>query len=125
MKDLVAEIRSRYDDRMIILNAPPIHACADATILAEQSDYVVLSVPYGRVTKAEIADAVRAIGPAKIAGVVFCDEPRVPSFRAGELFREAMRQIRRPIDLLRRIIGGGPAGDVPVGARQGSTSSAK
>lgn len=105
MKDLVAEIRARYDDRMIILNAPPVRACADATILAEQSDYVVLAVPYGRVTMAEISDAARAVGAAKVAGVVFFDEPRVPSIGPGELLREAIRQLAHPVAFFRRLVG--------------------
>lgn len=109
MKDLVAEIRSRYDDRMIILNAPPIHACADATILAEQSDYVVLSVPYGRVTMAEVSDAVRAVGAAKVAGVIFFDEPRVPSIGFGELLRETIGQLTHPLAFIKRLVGASAA----------------
>ncbi len=105
MKDLVAEIRSRYDDRLIVLSAPPIGSCADATILAEQSDYVVLSVPYGRVTMAEISEAVRAVGAQKIAGVIFSDQPRFPAIRAREVIKEAFRQFLRPAELFRHVFG--------------------
>jgi Mrp family chromosome partitioning ATPase len=105
MKDLVAEVRSRYDDRLIVLSAPPIGSCADATILAEQSDYVVLSVPYGRVTMAEISDAVRAVGAQKVAGVIFCEQPRFPAMRAREIIAEAFRQFLHPVELMRRVFG--------------------
>jgi Mrp family chromosome partitioning ATPase len=105
MKDLVTEIRSRYDDRLIVLSAPPIGSCADATILAEQSDYVVLSVPYGRVTMAEISDAVRAVGAQKVAGVIFCEQPRFPAISAREVIKEALRQFLHPVELLRRVFG--------------------
>ncbi len=105
MKDLVAEIRSRYDDRLIVMSAPPIGSCADATILAEQSDYVVLSVPYGRVTMAEISDAVRAVGAQKVAGVIFCEQPRFPAMSAREIIMEALRQFLHPVELLRRLVG--------------------
>jgi Mrp family chromosome partitioning ATPase len=105
MKDLVAEIRSRYDDRLIVLSAPPIGSCADATILAEQSDYVVLSVPYGRVTMAEINDAVRAVGAQKVAGVIFSEQPRFPAMHAREIIAEAFRQFLHPVELMRRVFG--------------------
>lgn len=105
MKDMIAEIRARYDDRMIVLNAPPIGSCADATILAEQSDYVVLSVPYGRVTAAQIADAARAVGTQKVAGVMFCEQPRFPALRFIDVLSEAFRQFTRPVELARRVFG--------------------
>jgi Mrp family chromosome partitioning ATPase len=105
MKDLVADIRSRYDDRLIVLSAPPIGSCADAAILAEQSDYVVLSVPYGKVTMTEISEAVRAVSAQKVAGVIFCEQPRFPAINAREMIIDVFRQFMHPVDTMRRVFG--------------------
>jgi protein-tyrosine kinase len=78
MRQLLKGIRNRYPDRYIIMDAPPIVEAADTRILAEISDYVLLVVPYGRSTEAQIGAAVKAIGKQKLLGIIFNDEPRLP-----------------------------------------------
>ena len=71
MRRFISELRSRYRDRYIIIDAPPIGASADARILAELSDYVMLVVPHGQVTAEQIQSSVDAIAPQKLAGIIF------------------------------------------------------
>lgn len=80
MKRLLKSIKERYPDRYIIIDAPPVIHSADARILAEVCDYAILVVPYGRATDAQVLKASKAIGAHKLIGIVFNDEPQLPSF---------------------------------------------
>jgi protein-tyrosine kinase len=71
MRRFLQELRLRYRDRYIVIDAPSIGASADARILAELSDYVVLVVPYGKVTDAQLQASIEAVGESKLAGVIF------------------------------------------------------
>ncbi len=71
MRLLMDSLRSRYPDRYIFLDAPPVRGAPDARILAELADIVVLVAGYGRDTPAAIAQAAANFDPAKFAGVVF------------------------------------------------------
>jgi exopolysaccharide/PEP-CTERM locus tyrosine autokinase len=80
MKRLLDSIRERYRERYVIIDAPPMTESADTQILAELCDYVLLVVPYARVTDTQISACIKAIGDKKLAGVVFNDEPTFPPF---------------------------------------------
>ena len=77
MRELLANIKRRYTDRFIIIDAPPIIESADSRILAEQCDFVLLVVPYGKVTEADVQTAAKTIAPNKLAGAVFNNEPQL------------------------------------------------
>jgi protein-tyrosine kinase len=83
MRELLNELRGRYIDRYIVLDAPPIVESADARVLVELADFAVLVVPYGSATEAQIAAAAKIIGEKKLLGVVFSDVPRLPKERLG------------------------------------------
>ncbi len=68
---LMAEIKHKYSDRHIIIDAPPIMRSADARILMDVCDQVLLVVPYGRDTNSDIKAAAMVIGSQKFSGVVF------------------------------------------------------
>lgn len=85
MRELLNELRARYTDRYIVLNAPPIVESADARVLVELADYVVLVVPYGSVTETQIADAAKMVGSGKLLGAVFSDMPWLPAGHRGVL----------------------------------------
>ena len=70
MKQLIAEISARYPERYPIIDAPSICESADARILLDLCDRVVLIVPYGLCTKDDVENAVNVIGKEKLAGVV-------------------------------------------------------
>jgi len=70
MQEFIGIIKRRYADRYIILNAPPLEETADAAILSEIADYIVLVVPYGRVTESRINKAVKLLPREKMAGII-------------------------------------------------------
>ncbi len=78
MNQLLDNIKQRYNERFVIIDAPPMTESADTQILAALCDYVVLVVPYGRVTDTQIDSCIKAIGEKKLIGVVFNDEPGPP-----------------------------------------------
>ncbi len=75
MRDLMEDLRDRYDDRYIIVDAPSITHSADAEILSSFCDYVLLVVPYGKATESQVLSAAKAIDEGKLLGVVFNNEP--------------------------------------------------
>ncbi|WP_114282401.1 P-loop NTPase family protein [Acidiferrobacter thiooxydans] len=76
MRDLIAHLRDRYPDRYIVLDAASPAEAADASVLAEIADFVLLVVPYGKVTESQIWSAAKGIDEQKFLGVVFNDEPQ-------------------------------------------------
>ncbi len=71
MRLLIDSMQSRYPDRYIFLDSPPVHGGPDARILADLADAVVLVAGYGHDTPAAINHAAGSFDPAKFAGVVF------------------------------------------------------
>ncbi len=70
MQEFIGIIKRRYADRYIILNAPPLETSADAAILSEVVDYIIVVVPYGRVTESRISKALKLLPQEKIAGII-------------------------------------------------------
>lgn len=71
MRLLLDSLRSRYPDRYIFLDGPPVRGGPDARILGDLADAIVLVTGYGRDTPAAIAQAAANFDPGKFAGVVF------------------------------------------------------
>jgi len=71
MRLLLDSLRSRYPDRYVLLDSPPVIGSPDARILADLADVVVLVAGYGRDTSSTIAQAATNFDPAKFAGVLF------------------------------------------------------
>lgn len=71
MEVFVTEIKSRYPDRFIVLDAPSIQQSTEARILSRYCDHALVLVPFGRVVTEEVLSAVDAVGKEKFAGVVF------------------------------------------------------
>jgi capsular exopolysaccharide synthesis family protein len=78
LRNLFDEIKKRYEQRYIIVDAPPLTESADARILAQACDYVILVVPYGKATEEQVLANARAIGKEKLLGTVFNNEMRLP-----------------------------------------------
>jgi len=70
MQEIISVLKRRYADRYIILNAPPLEVSADAAILSEVVDYIIIVVPYGRVSKSRINKSVKLLPKEKIAGII-------------------------------------------------------
>lgn len=75
MRLLVDSLRSRYPDRYLFLDSPPVRGAPDARILADIADVVILVAGYARDTPDDIARAAANFDPNKFAGVVFNEGP--------------------------------------------------
>lgn len=71
MEELITELKGRYNERFVIIDAPPINSSPDARVLADLCDYVVLVVPYGKVTRLQITAGINSVPSKKFAGLVF------------------------------------------------------
>ena len=71
MLNFIEEVKSRYPDRYIFIDAPPIVSSSEARILAEIVDMVLLVVPHGKVTTDLVDSAVDIVGQEKLAGLVY------------------------------------------------------
>lgn len=71
MAEFFSSIKSRYSDRFILVDAPPILSSAETRILADLCDMAVLVIPYGKVSQAQIDAGVSIIDKDKLAGIVF------------------------------------------------------
>jgi Mrp family chromosome partitioning ATPase len=71
MLSFIEEIRSRYSDRYIFIDSPPITESSEARILAEIADVVILVVPHARATYEQVELAIEVVGKDKLAGLVY------------------------------------------------------
>jgi len=78
LKTLLDHLKRRYSDRYVIVDTPPIAENADARILAQLCDYVLIVVPYGRVSESRVLAAMEAVGEGRLCGVVLNDDPALP-----------------------------------------------
>lgn len=72
---LFDHLRRRYSDRTIVVDMPPVGEVADARIIGQLCDGVVLVVPYGRVTSDQVEQALERIGHNRLVGTVFNRQP--------------------------------------------------
>jgi len=70
MSDLLKEVKTRYNDRYIIVDLPPPNFTAEANALARQVDGILLVIQYGGSRREIIKDMIASVGKEKILGVV-------------------------------------------------------
>ena len=104
MKQMLSSVRQRYAERFIIIDAPPTSETADTQILAELCDYIVLVVPYGKVTNGQVEASIKSIDSKKLIGVVFNNEPAVPAIDWKETIRTSFVPLRNWLLQLTRKI---------------------
>ncbi len=71
MQILIDAVKRRYPDRYIFLDAPAIGESADARIIYELCDYIILVIPYGKVTESKLTKILDSLNRNKIIGVIF------------------------------------------------------
>lgn len=80
MRILIKDITRRYPrERFTVIDAPPVDEVPDVELLNEYADYILLTVPYGKVSENQVKAAVAKLDSSKLLGVVMSDAPRVPS----------------------------------------------
>ncbi len=70
MFNLIAELASRYQDRIIIFDTPPLLITSEAQVLAGLAGQVVLIVEADRTLKHDVEDAVEMLDSTKPIGLV-------------------------------------------------------
>jgi exopolysaccharide/PEP-CTERM locus tyrosine autokinase len=70
MKTLVQDLKSRYDDRYIIIDSSPILATTEPSVLNEMVDGIILVIKSGDTPRETIQQAVNLLNKDKILGVV-------------------------------------------------------
>lgn len=71
MRELLMELKERYPDRCIVLNAPPFRENTEARILERFADQIIFGVPFGEVTGEIITESVDALASDKFSGLIF------------------------------------------------------
>ena len=70
MHELVHEMKSRYEDRYVIFDVPPLLNMADAVAFAPIVDSILMVVGEGRTTNADVNAALKMIPRDKLLGFV-------------------------------------------------------
>lgn len=70
MRQIVLELKARYPDRYVFVNAPSLRLSSEVQILSNVCDFVLFQVRTGAVTEQQIGDAIEMIGPERVAGIV-------------------------------------------------------
>ncbi len=71
MKTLMDELKQRYPDRYIVVNAPPFRVSTEARILVHYVDHAIMTVPFGEITAEDIASAIETFDTDKFAGLIY------------------------------------------------------
>ena len=70
MKTLAHELKTRYDDRYVLFDAPPVLMGADVMALAPCVDSIVMVVEKGKTTNSDVQKAVEMLPQEKFLGFV-------------------------------------------------------
>jgi len=70
MKELVADMKTRYPDRYVIFDVPPLLAGADALAFVPLVDHVVVTVNEGETPIPDVNKALQMIPREKVLGLV-------------------------------------------------------
>lgn len=70
MKNLVNDMKTRYPDRYVIFDVPPLLTCADSQAFAPLVDYILIVVQAGKTSLQDVNRALKLIPGEKILGLV-------------------------------------------------------
>ena len=70
MKNLIKELKARYEDRYIILDSSPILATTEPAVLNQMADGIILVIKSGETARETIEQAIKSLDKKKIMGVV-------------------------------------------------------
>lgn len=77
MRRLVSELSSRYAERIIIFDSPPLLAAAEAQAVAQLMDQIVLVVEAYRTPQSAVEEAVASLDDSKPIGLVLSKNRRM------------------------------------------------
>jgi protein-tyrosine kinase len=73
MASLLKEVSGRYQDRYVILDSPPPKMAAESSVIARQSDGILVVVRHGSTPKPLFGELVELLGKDNILGVIMND----------------------------------------------------
>lgn len=78
MRQLILELRDRYNDRYIIIDSAPLDLAPETSVIANAVDAVILVIRHGKTPRRAVIEATKRIKKEKFMGVVYngYDEPR-------------------------------------------------
>lgn len=79
MELLVRELKSRYPDRYVIFDSPPLLSVPDALVFSSYVDGIVLVVEAGRTSKKQIREAVETLKDKPLLGLIMNKGEASPS----------------------------------------------
>jgi len=71
MRDFLEDVRNRYDDRYIVIDATPAQVTAEANVLSQYVDGILFVIMAERAPREAIQRSIENLGKEKILGVVF------------------------------------------------------
>jgi len=71
MEMFIDEVKNRYPDRFIVLDAPSVRDSTEARILAQYCDHALLVVPFGKTAQDDILSGIDAVGHDTFSGLIF------------------------------------------------------
>jgi len=90
MENLVLELKTRYPQRIVLFDLPPVLSTSDALAFSSFADAALLVAEAGRTSYESITRAAELIGPEKLIGVALnkgFEPSREAAQRAGWLHR--------------------------------------
>jgi exopolysaccharide/PEP-CTERM locus tyrosine autokinase len=73
MKSLVADLKTRYADRYIILDSSPLLATTEPSVINEMVDGIIIVIKAGVTPRESVQQAIKLLDKKKIIGVVLND----------------------------------------------------
>jgi len=70
MKDLINEIATRYSNRIIIFDSPPILVTPESSVLAEQMGQIILVVEANKTPQSAVLDSINHLNKDKAIGLI-------------------------------------------------------
>lgn len=87
MRDIIAELASRYDDRILIFDSPPVLATTESVTLASHMGQIVFVVQAERTRRQIVASALELIGHRERVSIVLNRAtPRLGSTEFGSYY---------------------------------------
>jgi len=77
MRQLIQELKHRYPDRFIIIDAPPAKYFAETRFLASVADASILVIREGETSLEEVEDVIQALD-GRVMGIVYNDAREAP-----------------------------------------------
>jgi protein-tyrosine kinase len=71
MRQFLEEVKGRYEDRFIIMDAPPSQVTAEANILANYVDGIILVIMAQRSHRETVQVSIENLGRKKMLGIFF------------------------------------------------------